>query len=303
MFLIIVMAASAQQDPQFSQFMFDRLSINPAVAGTEGNICATILLRQQWAGFDGAPKTGLLNAHGPIDKFNSGVGLSVYLDQLGQEKSTIARLAYAYHIKVNGGVGKLSLGVQLGMVNRSLDNDWIAVDDFQDDAAIPNSGASSTAFDMGFGIYYVSPKIWAGISSTHIPETELKDVFIKNTRHYYAMAGYNWEIGGDPNKVLKPSFLVKSDASSTQLDLNVTFLFNKMVWAGVSYRTQDAIAPMLGYQHDFNSKSMLKIGYSYDITTSELSNHSSGSHEIMLNYCFKIVKKPDVQIYHNPRWL
>ena len=113
------------------------------------------------------------------------------------------------------------------------------------------------------------------------------------------MGGYNWALGGNDNHMLKPQIFVKSDGSSTQVDVNATFLLNNMVWAGVSYRTQDAIAPMIGYQHAFE-KSMLKIGYSYDVTTSELSNYSSGSHEIMLNYCFKIEKKPDVQIYHNP---
>lgn len=300
--LFVIVTVNAQQDPQFTHFMFDRLSVNPAYAGTEGDICITAILRQQWSGFTGAPKTGLLNVHGPINSINSGVGLSLYLDELGQEKSTIARLAYAYHIPVNGGIGKFSIGVNLGMVNRSLGSDWVATDGFEDDAAIPNSGASSTAFDLGTGLYYTSPKVWVGISSTHLPESELPDVNIKNARHYYVMGGYNWAIGGDDNFMLKPQIFVKSDGSSTQVDINATFLLNNMVWAGVSYRTEDAIAPMIGYQHAF-TQSMLKIGYSYDVTTSELSNHSSGSHEIMLNYCFQIIKKPDVQIYHNPRWL
>ena len=88
----LVSTSFAQQDPQFTQYMFDRLSINPGVAGTSGNICATALLRQQWTGFDGAPKTGLINIHSPIDKISSGVGLSVYFDQLGQLKTNAVRL-------------------------------------------------------------------------------------------------------------------------------------------------------------------------------------------------------------------
>ena len=117
----------AQQDPQFTQYMFDRLSVNSAVAGGTGNICATALLRQQWTGFDGAPKTGLINLQGPINKINSGVGLSVYYDKLGQERSTIVRLHYAYHLKV-GAQSTLSAGFYVGMSGRALDSKWIAID-------------------------------------------------------------------------------------------------------------------------------------------------------------------------------
>ena len=99
---VLASASFAQQDPQFTQYMFDRLSVNSGVAGTNGNICVSALLRQQWTGFDGAPKTGLINVHGPINSINSGIGLSVYFDKLGQENSTIARLHYAYHFHPGG---------------------------------------------------------------------------------------------------------------------------------------------------------------------------------------------------------
>lgn len=295
--------ATAQQDPQFTQYMFDRLSINPAVAGTNGNICATMLLRQQWAGFDGAPKTGLINLHGPLAKINSGVGLSVYFDKLGQEKSTIARVHYAYHLKV-GGQSTLSAGLYAGMTGRGLEGHWVATDGVEGDSSIPTAGKSSNGFDLGAGLYYKSPQLWLGISSTQLPETELKDVSIKNKRHYYVQAGYDWAIGGNKKYTLQPSVLLKSDASSTQLDLGALFLYDNMVWLGVGYRTEDAITPMIGYQHQFTKgESMLRIGYSYDVTTSELKNHSSGSHEVMLSFCFKIVKPEVIEMYHHPRFL
>lgn len=293
----------AQQDPQFSQYMFDRLSVNPAVAGSSGNICATALLRQQWTGFDGAPKTGLLNLQGPLTKIHSGLGLSVYYDKLGQEKSTIARLHYAYHFKV-GSQSTLSAGVYFGMTGRALDAKWIAIDPVADDNAIPGSAKSANGFDMGAGLYYKSPKLWLGVSSTQLPETELKDVSIKNRRHYYVQAGYDWALGGNKKYMLQPSLLLKSDASSTQLDVNATFLYDNMLWFGVSYRTEDAIVPMIGYQLKMpKGDSMLRIGYSYDVTTSELKKYSSGGHEIMLSYCFKIVKPVVNEIYHHPRFL
>ena len=297
-------ASYAQQDPQFTQYMFDRLSINPAVAGGTGNICATALLRQQWSGFDGAPKTGLLNLQGPISKINSGVGLSVYYDKLGFERSTIVRLHYAYHLKL-GAQSTLSAGLYVGMTGRSLSGGkWIAIDDPAQDNAIPVMGKSANGFDMGAGLYYKSPKLWLGISSTQLPETDLSAVSIKNKRHYYVQAGYDWAIGGNTKYTLQPSILLKSDATSTQLDVGALFLYDNMIWLGVGYRTEDAIAPIIGYQYKFpKGESMLRIGYSYDVTTSELKNYSSGSHEIMLSYCFKIVKPVVNELYHHPRFL
>ncbi|MCB0771931.1 MAG: type IX secretion system membrane protein PorP/SprF [Flavobacteriales bacterium] len=295
--------ACAQQDPQYTQYMFDRMSVNPAVAGSTGNICATALLRQQWTGFDGAPKTGLINLQAPITKINSGLGLTAYFDKLGQEKSTIVRLHYAYHLKV-GSQSTLSAGVYAGLSGRALEGRWVAIDDVASDNAIPGAGRSANGFDLGAGLYFKSPQLWLGISSTQLPETELKDVSIQNKRHYYVQAGYDWAIGGDRKYILQPSALLKSDANSTQVDLSALFLYDEMLWIGASYRTEDAIAPMIGYQHKFpKGDSMVRIGYSYDVTTSELKNYSSGSHEVMLSYCFKIVKPVVNEIYRHPRFL
>ena len=296
-------ASYAQQDPQFTQYMFDRLSVNSAVAGSSGNICATALLRQQWTGFDGAPKTGLINLQGPISKINSGIGMSIYYDKLGQERSTILRLHYAYHLKV-GAQSTLSAGLYVGMTGRALDGKWIAIDPVAHDSAIPSSGKSANGFDMGAGLYYKSPKLWLGLSSTQLPETELSDVSITNKRHYYVQAGYDMALGGNKKYMLQPSLLLKSDATSTQLDVGALFVYDDMVWIGASYRTEDAIAPMIGYQYKFpKGDSMLRLGYSYDVTTSELKNYSSGSHEVMLSYCFKIVKPVVNEMYHHPRFL
>jgi type IX secretion system PorP/SprF family membrane protein len=291
----------AQQDPQFTQYMFDRLSINPGVAGTTGELCATALFRQQWTGFDGAPKTGLLNVHGNIKRISSGVGMSVFMDQLGQQKSTYARLSYSFHRKI--GPGTIGIGLAAGMMSHTLGSKWIATDPVAQDNAIPGNGNSDMGWDLAAGLYYVSPTLWAGLSSTHLTEVELRNVSIKQRRHYYVQAGYNWKLKGDPKYVIQPSVLVKTDGTSTQFDINGTFLYNNMVWLGVSYRTQDAIAPMLGYQFKPNPKSMLKLGYSYDVTTSKLRNYSSGSHEVMLNYCVLLVKPPDVHQHRSVRFL
>jgi type IX secretion system PorP/SprF family membrane protein len=295
-------ATMAQQDPQFTQYMFDRLSINPAVAGTSGQLCATALLRQQWTGFDGAPKTGLLNAHMAIKRISSGVGLSVYLDELGQQKTTFAKLHYSFHRKL--GAGTLGVGLSFGMLTHRLGNQWVAREPISSDNAIPAGGANDFGLDLGAGLYYTAPTFWIGLSSTHLTEVKMDAVSIQTRRHYFVQAGYDWAIKGDKKYVLQPSVLVKNDGGgSTQFDLNATFLYNNALWLGVSYRTEDAIAPMLGYQFKPNEKSMLRLGYSYDVTTSRLRNYSSGSHEVMLNYCVLLEKKPDTQIYRNVRFL
>lgn len=316
--LVVVGLGSAnlfgQQDPQFTQFMYDRLSVNPGSAGSQDAICATLLGRQQWSGFTGQPNTAMLNISGAIESIKSGVGLTVYLDEIGPQTTTAARLSYAYHIKV-GGATRLGLGASLGVINSMLNYDWIAYDyssgspvignsgtTIFDDTGIPLGDQSATTFDASFGAYLYNPKYYVGASVVHLNEGDLSEMNIQVARHMYFMAGYNFEL--TPNLVLTPHVLAKTDLASTQLDVNATVMYANTFWLGVSYRLEDAIAPMAGYQYEFPSgKSTLRIGYSYDLTTSELNNYSSGSHELMLSYCLKIAKPLPKRVYKNPRFL
>ncbi len=312
--VVAILGASsifAQQDPQFTQFMFDRLSINPGVARASDSWCGTAIGRQQWSGFSGQPNTGLLNVSGPIPSIRSGIGATVYLDELGPQSVTAARLSYAYHLKL-GGTTKLGLGIGIGVISSTLSSDWRAYDYLDGnlsgigtgagDPSIPQNNQKATAFDASFGAYLYNPKYYAGISAVHLNEGDLSDMNIQVARHLYAMAGYHFELG--PVWTLSPHVLAKTDLSSTQVDVNATIMYNNIVWAGVSYRLEDAIAPMAGYQYAFpDGKSVLKIGYSYDLTTSELNNYSSGSHEIMLSFCYRPEKPLPKRVYKNPRFL
>jgi type IX secretion system PorP/SprF family membrane protein len=293
--------AKAQQDPQFSQYMFDRLSFNPGFTGLNGNICATAIHREQWSGFEGSPSSTLINLHSPVSFLRGGAGLTVVMDELGQESNTQVRASYAYHL--NLGTGKLGIGIGLGMANKSINgNNWRATDDISLDASIPQGSDQETAFDMSFGLYYTNEDLYVGISSTHLSEARFDNVNLQLVRHYYLIAGYTYKLNGDERYKIQPSTLFKHDGVSSQLDINGTFLYNNQVWGGVSYRITDAIVPMAGYQMELG-KGLLRIGYSYDVTTSRLSNYSSGSHEIMVNYCFRI-EKPQYDIrYKNPRFL
>ena len=305
--LILVLLASssysfAQQDPQFTQFMFDKLSVNPGYAGINNNLCFTGFYRQQWTGFDGAPTTILFQGHAPIKSINSGVGLTLFNDELGQETSNIIRGHYSYHFK-NVGTGKLGLGVSIGYVSKSLGNDkWLAIDPVSSDNSIPDNGTTAGTMDFSFGAFYQADKFYVGLSSTHLSEGEMSDLNIATARHYYLMAGYEYAVS--PSFDLLPNILMKSDAASTQIDINVIGMYKDMLWVGVSGRADDAVAPMIGYRHELNDGlAAIRIGYSYDVTLSELNNYSSGSHEIMLNYCRKLKKPLPPQIYKNVRFL
>ncbi len=303
---VLAFSGTAQQDYQFTHYMFDNLSFNPGYAGITNSICGTVMGRQQWAGFAGSPTTGLINVHAPVRLLRGGLGLSYLNDQLGFEKNNIVRLSYSYHL---GGIGPGTLGIGLsgGIVQKSINADWVTPDGTpaEDDGAINASGNSSNTSDLvsdfNFGAFYYAPNMYFGLSATHLGQAEMMNLNIQNVQHYWLTAGYTHNI--NPQLKLRPNLLVKSDVASTQIDLNVNVLYKDMVWGGLTYRLGDAIAPMIGYQKKFNNNATLRIGYSYGITTSQIKNYSSGTHDFMINYCFNLEKPQILQKSKNPRFL
>lgn len=315
-------AAFAQQDPQFSMNMFNRLATNPGYAGTNKALCGTLIGRHQWMGFTDsqsgqnvAPKTYLVSVDANVWQ-RHGIGVTVFSDQLGFEKTFSAKLAYSFHIAL--GAGTLGIGPEVGMVQKSIGGPWRATLDYTQDPSIP-ANASDITYDVGFGAYYVQPgKLYFGLSSTHLTESDLSqqdpnrlpknlDYQYTIARHYYVTAGYTFNATSDFD--IEPSVFVKSDASSTQLDLNVRGIYNKFFWGGVSYRLNDAIVAMVGLERAglISPNGTVKFGYSYDVTTSAMGKtgsvrHSSGSHELMLGYCHNIVKPPKRTIHENVRF-
>jgi type IX secretion system PorP/SprF family membrane protein len=295
----------AQQDYQGSQFTHSKLSYNPGYAGTNGAICAAAIYRQQWVGFPGAPKTGILTIDAPVLRntaYHGGAGLTVISDQLGNDKSIFARAGYAYHRLI--GVGILSIGLDLGILQKSFSNNWITSNPNDVDPKVPTAVAGGVSFDLGLGIYYSTPKLYAGLSSSHLPSSSIKDqgknFDFKSARHYYLVAGYHIPVSSDFK--LTPNILVKTDGVVTIPDANLTLLYNETVWVGVSYRHQDAAVAMIGFQKN-TAKNAWKIGYSYDITLSNLKSQNKGTHEIMLGYCIKLPNKMKIQSHINPRFL
>jgi type IX secretion system PorP/SprF family membrane protein len=296
----------AQQDPQFTQFMHNKLIYNPGYAGTSQAICANVLYRQQWVNFPGAPKTGLISFDMPIGRLPLAIGLNVMNDQIGFSKTLFARLALAYNRPIGPGI--LGVGIDGGILQQQFNGNWITPDGNGNlDNAIPgyqnNAKLNELTYDLGFGAYYtIANRMYVGISSTHLTAQDISaggNVKYSLARHYYLMGGYTFQLTQD--HAIQPNIKVKTDAASTQLDVNLTYLFRNSFWFGVSYRMQDAIAPMLGVR--LLEKKNLKIGYSYDVTTSKIKGYSAGTHEIMLGYCFNVSKPAKVTSYQNTRQL
>jgi type IX secretion system PorP/SprF family membrane protein len=300
--------AFAQQDPQFTQNMFMKLPVNPAYAGMREALCATTAYRTQWVGFSGAPKSYFISADMPVNHLNEGIGLTIMKDKLGNFNFTHARGAYSYHKSVNKGIGLLGIGLELGVLQSSVDYNWLAPDgsNGEQDLAIPGSFVKKATYDVGVGTYYRTNKLYVGFSASHVPgnleKLSAPKFIYKAARHYYMMAGYNFQI--TPVLKLRPSVFVKSDAAVIALDLNCNLIYNDFVWGGLSYRLQDAIAPMVGVvlkPGGKKSASLLKIGYSYDLGISDLRAHHNNTHEIVVNYCIKW--KERIPSHINPRFM
>lgn len=307
--LLIPLIALSQQDAQFSQFMFNRIYYNPAVAGSGGAICINGLHRQQWTGFDGAPVSTNLNGNIPIRALRGGIGVNIVSDQIGFFNDVSAGLSYAYQLEL--GNGTLGIGVGATFLNRALvDAIWRTPDQggMLPDVFLPAGDASGMQVDLDFGVYYQDNNFWAGVSSTRLLESAIDvdneigigSTIFQNARHIYLMGGYNWAIPAS-NWELRPSMLYKIGPGGANIfDLNVLGVYNNQIWGGVTYRLQDAIAVMAGYQ----VLPELRVGYSYDIGTSALAGQGAGSHEIFASYCFKIEIPPRMKgSYKNPRFL
>jgi type IX secretion system PorP/SprF family membrane protein len=281
----------AQQDPQFSQNMFNRLQPNPATAGSNEAICAHLLYRSQWVDFEGAPKTGVLSIDAPVSFLRGGAGLTLMHDEIGFEKTLNVKIAYAFRFSL--GAGTMALGADAGLMQKSLEGGFVAdgsgvynpID--INDPLIPKTNVSGSVFDLGLGAYYSSNRFYFGLSALHLTEGRI-DYGNQSTdlaRHYYGMAGASFDL--TPSVALKPSAFVRSIPAKTSFDVNFNVHFGNVFHVGASYRSEDAIVLMAGVILLQN----LRLGYAYDLTTSRLKDFSNGSHEIFLGYCRKLKKK------------
>jgi type IX secretion system PorP/SprF family membrane protein len=290
--LLIAVAGNvrAQQDPQFTQFYFNKLMINPATAGYHDNICVNVFNRFQWTGFEKAPFTNQISVDANLKTFinhDIGVGLTVFNDNIGFFNTTGLRAAGAYRIKL--GPGRLGIGLDLGFMNMMVNgSNWLPPDS-PIDSYLPPSG-SSLVFDAGVGVFYHTQKWYAGVSAKQLPGMRFKNLNYRSARHMFFTGGYTFQGVGTSALDINPNAIIKTDLATVSFDVNVNFIVNQKWWVGLTYRLQDAVALNLGMilwqtpQHAFTA------GYSYDLTTSRLLKFSYGTHELMLKYCLKLAK-------------
>jgi len=298
--------AFSQQDPQFSHNMFNHLAVNPGFAGSQGMLSAGMINRQQWMGFEGNPKTTLFSVHSPVKPFGipSGIGVTFMDDRLGFEKNMTFMVDYAYRLDL--GSGKLGIGLDVGLLSRALNGKWVIPDSDNhipatQDPAIPDEKSTSMAFDMGLGVFYSAGKFYAGFSSTHLLQPTVdfgSGAMMHMQRHYYATAGYLFKLT-NPIFEIQPSLFAKSDGASFQMDVNVLLLYNKRFWGGVSYRLGDAVVVMAGTE----LPNGLRVGISYDFTTSAIGAYSNGTVEFMVGYNLEIASDKFSQRYKSVRFL
>ncbi|CCG53276.1 Protein of unknown function precursor [Flavobacterium indicum GPTSA100-9 = DSM 17447] len=280
LFSLYCFVSTAQQDSQFTQYMYNTININPAYAGTRETFSAFVLHRNQWVGLDGAPVTNTASINTNVGESRLGFGLSFINDNIGPTQENGISADIAYIIPLNGDY-KLSFGVK-GTANLySLDVNKLNIYQANDPEFQSLNGKLSP--NIGTGVYYYSDKFYTGLSVPNFVKTKYyndNEISInKKSIHYYFIAGYVFDL--NESVKFKPSFISKiTDGAPFQLDVNANFMFNEKFVLGGSYRLGSAVSALAGFQI---SNSWF-LGYGYDLETTKLSKYNSGSHEIFLRY-------------------
>lgn len=280
--LSLILGASqlgrAQQLSQFSQYMFNLYSINPAYAGVEDSWKVVFNNRYQWVGITDHPRTFNLSVYGPNKKKNMGFGGYVYTDVVGPTRRIGGQLSYSYHVKFSEKV-RMSFSLSAGMIQYLLDGDKVNVMD-PDDRFFSNGLLSQTRPDMKFGTWLYGENWYFGASLPQILQLSIyfydidKGGMAQLEDHYYFNGGYHWQIA--PDWKLNFDALVKlAFPTPVKFDVNATAHFKNIVWLGAGYRYQDAVIFNVG----FNIKNYLMFGYSYDYPITNIRSASSGTHE------------------------
>ncbi len=279
--LINCSVAFAQQLPQFTQYMFNTISINPAYAGSRETLSVVGLHRSQWVGIQGAPTTQTLSIHAPLRNDKIGLGFSVINDELGFENFTYMYGDFSYTIRT-GEKSELAFGLKAGLTSYNLDQD------FQNDQSFDPTifGVEDRwSANLGAGLYWHSSRWYLGLSAPRITTRNLNgnDDFQALERvSYYFTGGYVFDLSATTK--LKPAALVKAtNGAPLSIDLNANFLFYDKFWLGAGYRINEQTSSLGGIA-DFQVSDQLRIGYAYEYPFSDLNGFTGGTHEILLMF-------------------
>ena len=288
--LLVCGTVVAQQDAQYTQYMFNTMSVNPAYAGSRGQLSIGALYRSQWVGLEGAPKTQTLNIQSPIRNSKLGYGVSIVNDQIGdgvvQETYFDAVISYTIDVSAEG---KLSFGLKAG--GNLLNLDFTKLRNFDAEPVSSDNIENRFSPNVGVGLYYHADRFYAGLSAPNLLQTEHFDnsqqqagsvQFLSKERiNFYLITGYVFDLNG--NLKFKPALLTKVvGGAPLQVDMSASFMFNEQFTFGAAYRWDAAVSAMAGFQ----ISDQFMIGLAYDRETTDLggTQFNDGSFEVLLRY-------------------
>lgn len=305
---LLTVSVMAQQDPQYSQYQFNQMIINPAYAGTKDVLSAVIDIRKQWSGFDGAPSTQSLSFHGPLKKKRIGLGLSAYNDAIGPKRVTAAYGNISYILPITSQL-KLSFGVRAGVVNYVYDFNKINYKDAGETNALANLGTNKLKPDFDAGFFLKSNSFYAGVSATHLNAAYIYndnvsytnatgsqveyDLTYKLNTHIFAIVSKGFKAG--ESLVINPTISLKYTTGASSLDLNLNFLIKQRVWLGTFIRSGGTIGALCQVIITDN----IKVGYSYDAALGKVQKRLGNGHEIMIGFDMNTFKSKML----SPRYL
>ena len=287
--LLSIIDVKAQQDPHYTQYMYNMNVINPAYAGSKENLAIGLLFRKQWVEIEDAPTTFTATGHAPVGK-NVGIGLSVISDRIGpvEENNIYGDFSYTLNL---GGEHRLAFGIKAGVTLQNIGlNSEIAAS-----LPVPTDGAfaentSNANLNIGTGIFYYTNKYYLAFSvpnmlkATHLDYNGVQ--YGNDIQHYFLTGGYVFDL--TPRLKFKPFFMVKSAFNApTSFDISTNFLMFDKLELGVSYRNQDAVSGLI----NFKINDGIRIGYAYDYITSRINAVSKSSHEFILLFDLNFPKK------------
>ena len=285
--------AHAQQDAQYSQYMFNPLAINPAYAGSRDVFSSALVYRNQWTNIKDAPVTAAWSAHTPLRQDRIGLGAEVFSDKLGPRSASAFLFSYAYRFPLFS--GKLALGLRMGIIDYVYDMSKL---DFKDPADVFNTGAASSKISGtgDFGVLYYSSTFYFGLSNTHLNRGKMSEFMGDSARqapHYFMTIGKAFKVG---KTIVNPVFAVKQAKNApSSSDLGVNILLRERWWLGFSFRSQYGLVFLTQYM----ITEKFRVGYSYDVGGNAIGRAGGGSHEVMIGYDVNIAG-PKVSM---PRYL
>ena len=297
--LLGTFSGNAQQDPQYTQYMYNTQVVNPAYAGSRDVLSFGLLYRTQWVGLDGAPKTATLTADTPIGTLdNMGLGLSIVSEEIGPAKETNITVDYSYTVNTSS-YSELSFGVKAGLDILDVDFSQLHLPggSIPDDPNFQNNVDNKIEPQIGAGVYFNTDRFYAGLSVPNFLTTEHFDTSVIDNpnvevteaaerMHYFLIAGYVFDLSN--NLKFKPATLIKAvSGSPLQVDLSANFLINEKFTLGAAYRWDAAVSAMVGFQ----VSNQIFMGFGYDFETTDLQTYNDGSYEFMLR--FDVFSKPE----------